>query len=199
MEENFDALEVIARTRGKVEMDKVPTGEDIFLLWGILTAVFFLIQFVLWMLLRQPWCMWIWVGAAVIGWPWMIIILRRDHNRAHQRTHEAKTILDFWIFVGAACAIGGFVFGFANVFEVFAVPLISLLVGIGAFVTGEVNRFRPKIIGGLLGAAIGMGSFLLQGNLWPWQMLALSVVSVVSLAIPGILYKKRIKNEVSRA
>ena len=27
MEENFDALEVIARTRGKVEMDKIPTGE----------------------------------------------------------------------------------------------------------------------------------------------------------------------------
>ena len=31
--EQFDALEVIARTRGKVEMDKVPTGENIFLLW----------------------------------------------------------------------------------------------------------------------------------------------------------------------
>lgn len=81
-------------------------------------------------------------------------------------------------------------------FEVFAVPMISLLVGIGAFVTGEVNRFRPKIIGGLAGAAIGIGSFLLQGDLWPWQMLALAVVSVVSLVIPGVLYKKSIKDGV---
>ena len=194
MEENFDALEVIARTRGKVEMDKVPTGENIFLLWGILTSAFFLIQFVLWMALRQPWCMWIWTGAAVIGCPWMIVLLRRDHNRTHRRTHKAKIILDYWIFAGAACAIGGFAFGLANMFELFAVPLISLLVGIGAFVTGEVNRFRPKIIGGLAGAAIGMGSFILQGDLWTWQMLSLAVVSVVSLVVPGLLYKKSIKN-----
>ena len=47
--EQFDALEVIARTRGKVEMDKVPTGENIFLLWGILTASFFFFFFALWM------------------------------------------------------------------------------------------------------------------------------------------------------
>ena len=194
MEETFDALEVIARTRGKVEMDKVPTGENIFLLWGILTSAFFLIQFVLWMALRQPWCMWIWTGAAVIGCPWMIVLLRRDHNRTHRRTHKAKIILDYWIFAGAACAIGGFAFGLANMFDLFAVPLISLLVGIGAFVTGEVNRFRPKIIGGLAGAAIGVGSFILQGDLWAWQMLSLAVVSVVSLVVPGLLYKKSIKN-----
>ena len=196
MEENFDALEVIARTRGKVEMDKIPTGENLFLLWGILTSTFFLIQFVLWMVLRQPWCLWIWSGAVVIGWPWMIVLLRSDHNRTHHRTHEEKIILDFWIFAGAACAVGGFIFGLANLFELFAIPLMSLLVGIGAFVTGEVNRFRPKIIGGLAGAAIGIGSFVFQEELWAWQMLALSVVSVVSLVIPGFLYKKSIKDGI---
>ena len=196
MEEKFDALEVIARTRGKVEMDKVPTGENIFLLWGILTASFFLIQFVLWTTLRQSWCLWIWTGAVVIGWPWMIILLRRDHKRTHHRTHEAKIILDLWIFAGVACAVGGFAFGLADMFELFAVPLISLLVGIGAFVTGEVSRFRPKIIGGLVGAAIGIGSFILQGELWEWQMLSLSVVSVVSLVLPGLLYKKSIKDGI---
>ncbi len=196
MEENFDALEVIARTRGKVDMDKAPTGESLFLLWGTLTAGFFLLQFVLWMVLRQPWCLWIWSGAVVIGWPWMIVLLRRDHNRTHHRTHEEKVILDFWIFAGAACAVGGFIFGLANLFELFAIPLMSLLVGIGAFVTGEVNRFRPKIIGGLAGTAIGIGSFVFQEELWAWQMLALSVVSVVSLVIPGFLYKKSIKDGI---
>ena len=199
MEEQFDALEVIARTRGKVEMDKVPTGENLFLLWGILTAAFFLIQFVLWMVFRQSWCLWIWTGAVVIGWLWMIILLRRDHKRTHHRTHEAKIILDFWIFAGVACAVGGFAFGLADMFELFAVPLISLLVGIGAFVTGEVNRFRPKIIGGLVGAAIGIASFILQGELWEWQMLSLSIVAVVSLVIPGFLYKKSIKDGISKS
>jgi len=193
MEENFDALEVIARTRGKVDMDKAPTGENLFLLWGTLTAGFFLLQFVLWELLHQPWCLWVWAGTVLIGWPWMILLLRKDHNRAHCRTHEAKVILDIWVFIGAACAIGGFVFGLADKFEWFAMPLISLLIGIGAFVTGEINRFRPKIIGGLAGAVIGIISFTLQGELWTWQMLSLALVSVVSLVIPGFLYKKSVK------
>ncbi|MBQ7516833.1 MAG: hypothetical protein IJU13_00205 [Bacteroidales bacterium] len=188
--EQFDALDVIARTRGKVDMDDTPTGENLFLLWGTLTSVFFFLQFVLWNWLEQGWCMWVWVGSVFIGWPWMIVLLRKDHHRAHRRTHEARIVLDVWIFVGVACAVGGFVFGLADLFEHFAMPLMSLLVGVGAFVTGEVLRFRPKIIGGIVGSVLGIGAFLLQGELWTWQMLALSLVAVVSLVIPGYFYKK---------
>ncbi len=194
--EQFDALDVIARTRGKVEMDGKPTGENLFLLWGGLVAVFFLLQFVLWEWLHQDWCMWIWTGAVVIGWPWMIVLLCKDHRRTHLRTHASKIILDVWIFVGVACFVGGLAFGFADKFETFAMPFIGLLVGIGAFVTGEVNRFRPKIIGGIVGTAIGIVSFLLQGDCWTWQMFALALVSIVSLVIPGYLYKRSLKNGV---
>ena len=102
MEENFDALEVIARTRGKVEMDAVPTGEKLFPLWGWLMAVFFLAEFILWQTLHQDWCVWLWAGIPLIGVPLMAIIVRRDHQRAHMRTHGSKIILDYWIFVGAA-------------------------------------------------------------------------------------------------
>ncbi len=35
MEENFDALDVIAQTRGKVKMDDQPTGNYLFPLWGV--------------------------------------------------------------------------------------------------------------------------------------------------------------------
>ena len=194
--EQFDALEVIARTRGKVNMDDTPTGENLFLMWGTLTSVFFLLQFVLWRWLEQGWCMWVWTGSVFIGWPWMIVLLRKDHNRTHRRTHESRIVLDVWIFVGVACAVGGFVFGLADLFERLAMPLMSLLVGVGAFVTGEVLRFRPKIIGGIVGSVLGIGAFLLQGELWTWQMLALSLVAVVSLVIPGYLYKKYFSNGV---
>ena len=196
MEENFDALEVITRTRGKVDLDTTPTGENLFLLWGTLTAVFFLLEFVFWQWLHQLWCLWLWIGAVVIGWPWMIVLIRRDHDRTHRRTHGAKIILDYWIFVGAASFAGGLTFGFAGQFEYLMLPIISLLIGIGAFITGEILRFRPKTSGGLIGAAVGIGSFLLQGSLWPWQMLALALVAVVALVIPGILYKKRFRDGI---
>ena len=196
MEENFNALQVIADTRGKVDMDNAPTGENIFLLWGLLTSVFFLLQFVLWECLHQPWCMWVWLAAVIIGWPWMIVLIRRDHDRTHRRTHESKIILDLWIFIGVLCAVGGLALGFADLFESLEMPLIGLLIGIGAFVSGQVIRFRPKTIGGIIGATIGLLSFTLQCDLWTWQMLTLSLASVVALVIPGFLYKKSIRNGV---
>ena len=50
MEENFDALEVIARTRGKVDMDSVPTGGKLFPLWGWLASIVYSLEFLLWRL-----------------------------------------------------------------------------------------------------------------------------------------------------
>ena len=38
MEENFNALDVIARTWGKVELDSLPYGDRLFPLWGGLAA-----------------------------------------------------------------------------------------------------------------------------------------------------------------
>ena len=69
--EQFDALEVIARTRGKVDMDGAPTGGKLFPLWGWLTAFFYLAEFVLWQLLHQEWCLWLWIGIPVFGLPLM--------------------------------------------------------------------------------------------------------------------------------
>lgn len=196
MEENFDALEVIARTRGKVNMDDTPTGGKLFPLWGWLTAFFYLLEFVLWQWLHREWCLWLWVGVPVIGIPLMMLLLRRDHERAHLRTRRSRIVLDYWIFAACAIGAGGFLFGFTGLYEMLEAPLICLLVGIGAFITGEEVRFRPMVFGGLAGAAIGMGSFLLQGDLWPWQLLAVAVCAVVALIVPGYLFEKSVKDGI---
>ena len=196
MEENFDALEVIARTRGKVYMDDIPTGKKLFPLWGCLTALFYLLEFVLWQTLHQDWCLWLWVGIPAVGIPVMISIIRRDHERSHMRTRRSKLVLDYWIFAACAIGLGGFLFGFAGVYEMVENPMICLLVGIGAFVTGEEVRYRPMIVGGLIGAAIGVGAFLLQGELWVWQMLCIVASASASLIIPGCLFEKSLRNGV---
>ena len=196
MEENFDALEVIARTRGKVYMDDIPTGKKLFPLWGWLTVFFYLLEFVLWQTLHQDWCMWVWAGIPLIGMPLMFSIIRKDHERSHMRTRRSKLVLDYWIFAAFAIGGGGFLFGFAGIYEIVENPIICLLLGIGAFIAGEEIRYRPMIVGGLTGAAIGIGAFLLQGDLWPWQMLCIVASAVSSLIIPGHLFEKSIKNGV---
>jgi hypothetical protein len=189
--EQFDALDVIARTRGKVEMDSVPTGARLFPLWGWLTAVFYLAAFLLILLLNQDWAGWLWIGIPVIGIPWMIIILRREHAKAHMRTRKSRLVLDYWIFAAFAIGIGGFIFGFADIYEIAENPLICLLVGIGALITGEELRFRPMIVGGLVAASIGIGAFLLQGELWVWQELCVVATAVSALIIPGHMFEKQ--------
>ena len=195
MEENFDALEVIARTRGKVEMDSTPTGNYLFILWGSLTAFFYLLEFFL-LKAGQTWAGWLWVGIPVIGLPLMYIMLRRGHERDHRRTHGSKLVLDYWIFAACAIGIGGFLFGFLDIYEIVENPMICLLVGIGSFITGEVLRFRTMIICGLAGAAISIGAFCLQGDLWFWQTLAIVVVALVALVLPGVLFNKSVKSGI---
>ena len=192
----MDALDVIARTRGKVEMDEVPTGGNLFLVWGWPSAVFFLLEFLLWQRFHQLWCLWVWAGLLLVAVPLMVHTVHKDRQRTHTRTRSAKLILDYWMLAGLACCALAFLFGFVGLLRVCLFPIICLLVGIGSFITGEVLRFRPKMTGGLLGCAIGIGSFLLQGEYWHWQILAVSVVSAVTLIIPGYLYNKRIKDGV---
>ena len=196
MEENFDALEVIARTRGKVNMDEHPTGEWLFPLWGWLTAGFYLLSFILWQCLHQQWSLWLWIGIPVLGIPMMIRIIRRDHRRTHMRSHGSRLVLDYWIFTACAIGIGGFLFGFFDLYEMAENPLICLLVGIGSFITGEQLRFRPMIAGGLTGAAIGIGAFLLQGELWIWQLPCIVLTALVALVIPGHMFERNVRNGV---
>ena len=189
--EEFDALEVIARTKGKVEMDNVPTGQKMFPMWGWITAVTYLLEFVLWQVSHGEW-----IAIPLVGLPLMYIIIRRDHERTHIRTHESRMVLDYWIFAACAFGAGGFLFGFLGVYEVAENPLICLLIGIGAFITGEVLRFRPMIVGGLAGAGLGVVSFILQGDLWIYQILCIVAVAVVSLIIPGYLFEKSLKHGI---
>lgn len=196
MEENFDALEVIARTRGKVEMDDIPNGGQLFLLWGCLTAFFYALEFVLYKLTGSGLCIWLWVGIPLIGAPLMVAILRKDRERLHMRSRKSKLVLQYWILAAGIICVGGFVFGFSGLYETVENPMICMLVGIGAFVTGEAVRFRLKSLGGIVGIAIGIGAFLLQGELWIWQTLAVALCAIVTLIVPGYIYQRKVKDGV---
>ena len=81
-------------------------------------------------------------------------------------------------------------YGFTGLGFVCYYPLIGLLVGLGAFITGEILRFKPMVVGGIIGTVMGIGAFLLQGDLAGLQILAVAIVALFSLVIPGHLYIK---------
>lgn len=187
-------LNIISRMRSEVVGRKELTGENLFLAWGYPTAIVLFLEFLALLLWNEDWCSWLWAGIPLIGAPLMIYFLNKDYERTHHRTLEANIALMMWIFIGFASCIGGTAMGFAGVFPQCYCAYQGLLVGMGCFMTGIILHFRPKIICGIIASLLSAVPLFLQGDLWPWQLLMTSIISVIALIIPGHSFRKYVKN-----
>lgn len=193
METNIE-LDIINQIRGKVDSRKELTGENLFLVWGYPTAFFLLVEFLALLLWNEFWCEWIWLGIPLVGAPLMIYYLKKDYDRTGRMTHEQDVALKMWIYLGFVSAIGGCTMGFAGLFEYCYCAFQGLLISLGCFLTGVILRFRPKTLCGLLGTVLSFLPLFLQGEQWPWQLLITSLIAVVTLIVPGHLFKQYAKN-----
>ena len=190
----IEELDIITRMRGEVMSRKDVTGENLFLAWGYPTVLVLLAEFAALMIWNEDWCAWLWAGIPLIGAPLMIYFLKKDYDRTHSRTHDQNNILVMWIFIGAASCIGGCSMGFAGVFQQAFFAYLSLLCGMGCFITGIILHFRPKIICGILASLLSALPLFFQGDLWPWQLLVTAVTVTISLIIPGHLFRHYVIN-----
>lgn len=191
---SISEINIINQIRSEVLSRKEPTGENLFLVWGYPTAFFLLLEFIALRLWNQNWCEWLWTGIPLIGTPLMIYYLHKDYERTGSRTLESNIILQMWIFIGFLSFTGGLAMGFANVFEYGYCTLQSLLISMGCFLTGIILRFRPKVFCGIAGALLSFLCLFPQGELWPWQLLITSFVTIITLIIPGHYFKNYIRN-----
>lgn len=186
-------LDVIGQIRSKVISEKVPTGENLFLVWGYPTAFFLLLEFVALMVWNEDWCHWIWTGIPMIGTPLMLYFINEDYERTHHRTLEQNVILMMWVFIGFACSLGGFAMGLVNIYRQCLFPFIGLMCGMGCFMTGIILHFRPKTICGIIASVLSAVPLFFQGDLWPWQLFITAVIVIVALIIPGHLFRQYVR------
>lgn len=187
-------LDIITRMRGEVTSRKDVTGENLFLAWGYPTAIVLFLEFVALQVWNEDWCTWLWAGIPLIGVPLMVYFLNEDYERTRRRTFDENVILVLWIFVGFASCVGGFAMGLAGVFQQSFFAYLSLLCGLGCFMTGIILHFRPKIVCGIIASLLSLVPLFFQGDLWLWQLLVSAVIVVIALIIPGHLFKKYVKN-----
>ena len=190
-----EELDIITRMRGEVMSRQDMTGENLFLAWGYPTVLVLLAEFAVLMMWNEDWCAWLWAGIPLIGAPLMIYFLNKDYARTHSRTHEQNSILVMWIFIGVASCIGGRLMGFVGVFQQAFFAYLSLLCGMGCFMTGIILHFRPKTICGILASLLSALPLFFQGDLWPWQLLVTAVIVTISLIIPGHLFRSYVRNK----
>ena len=188
-----EELDIITRMRGEVMNHKDLTGENLFLAWGYPTVLVLLVEFVALLIWNEDWCGWLWAGIPVIGTPLMIFFLNKDYERTHSLTLEQNIILMMWIFIGFASGVGGAAMGFSGVFQQAFFAYLSLLCGMGCFMTGIILHFRPKTICGILASLLSAVPLFFQGDLWPWQLLVTAVTITISLIIPGHLFRRYVK------
>ena len=189
----IEELDIITRTRGEVMSSKELTGENLFLAWGYPTAIILILEFAALLIWNEDWCSWLWMGIPLFGVPLMMYFLNEDYERTHHRTLEANVILMMWIFIGFASCVGGAAMGFAGVFQYCYCSYQGLLCGMGCFMTGIILHFRPKTICGIIASLLSAVPLFFQGDLWPWQLLTTSITVVVSLIIPGHLFRRYVR------
>ena len=190
-----DEFDIITRMRSKVMSRQELTGENLFLAWGYPTAIVLLLEFMALLKWNEDWCTWLWAGIPLIGVPLMVYFLNEDYERTHHRTLEANVILMMWIFIGFASCVGGAAMGFTGVFPQCYCAYQGLLIGMGCFMTGIILHFRPKIICGIIASALSAVPLFFQGDLWPWQLLMASLISVIALIIPGHMFRHYVKRQ----
>ena len=189
-----DELDLISHVRGEVMSNKELTGENLFLAWGYPTAIVLLLEFVALLIWNENWYSWLWAGIPLIGTPLMMYFLNEDFERTHSRTLEQNVILMMWVFIGFASCVGGAAMGFAGVFQQSFFAYLGLLCGMGCFMTGIILHFRPKTICGIIASALSAVPLFFQGDLWPWQLLVTAIIVIISLIIPGHLFRRYVRN-----
>lgn len=190
-------LDIITRVRGEVMGSRVPTGENLFLAWGYPTAIVLLLEFVALKMWNKYWCEWLWLGIPVVGVPLMMYFINEDYERTHHRTLNQNVILQMWIFMGFISCLGGATMGFANVFEQLYCTFQGLLISLGCFISGIILPFRPKTVCGIIGSLVSFLALFFQGDLWPWQLVVAALVTVITLIIPGHLFRHYVRAQRS--
>ena len=189
-----EELDIITRIRGEVMSHKELTGENLFLAWGYPTVIVLLLEFAALLLWNEDWCSWLWAGIPLIGIPLMIYFLNEDYERTHRRTLDQNVILMIWIFIGFASCLGGAAMSIAGVFQQSFFAMLSLLCGLGCFITGIILHFRPKTICGIIASFLSVIPLFFQGDLWPWQLLVTAIIVTIALIIPGHMFRRYVKN-----
>ena len=189
-----EELDIITRVRGEVMSRKELTGENLFLAWGYPTVIVLIAEFAALLIWNEDWCSWLWAGIPLIGMPLMIYFLNEDYERTHRRTLDQNVILMMWIFIGFACCLGGAAMSVTGVFQQSFFALLSLLCGIGCFMTGIILHFRPKTICGIIASFLSVIPLFFQGDLWPWQLLVTAIIVTIALIIPGHMFRRYVKN-----
>ena len=173
--------EMISKTRQHLSDNSI-----YFLVWGWLTFIAFIAQFILKHIINYEKHYLVWL-VVIIG-----IIFSVYQGRRQERKPYASTYIDDSMkFVWAGMAVSFFVLSliFSKMGWGFSVyPFFMLLYGLGTFVSGKILRFRPLETGGILAWVLAYSATYFS---YDYQMLFGAAAILFSYIVPAHIMRGR--------
>jgi len=189
-EENFspqESLQLIQSMIAKTKRDMSDNSIH-FLLWGWVTFVACIGQFILKNVLQyeKHYLVWLLVIPAAIMSAYLGM---KEGKKKEASTYIGDSMKYLWMGMGISYFVLSMILSKMG-WETNVFPFFILLYGLGTFVSGMLLQFKPLIIGGVCAWALGIVSTCFN---YDYQMLFAAGAILISYIIPAYLLRSRNK------
>lgn len=159
-----------------------------FLVWGWLTFIACIGQFILKNIIRYEKHYLVWT-VVIIGIAFSIYQSQREKAIIKAKTYVDESMKHLWTGMAISFFVLGMILtklGWGTVIF----PFFIMLYGLGTFVSGNFIQFKPLIVGGIIAWVLAIGSTFVN---YDYQMLFGAGAILISYIIPAHMLRYRNK------
>jgi hypothetical protein len=185
MEDNFspqDSLKLIHSMINNAKAN-LRSNRIYFLLWGWVSFIAIISQFILKVALRyeRHYLVWLVTIPAVI----ITIVYSMRTQKSHAvKTYVGESMSNLWTGIGISFFILSLIISSSKGGWNNAWPFFILFDGLGTFISGRILQFPPLVIGGIFNWASAIASIYVD---FDYQLLLAAAAILTSYIIPGYL------------
>jgi hypothetical protein len=187
-EENFSPEQSLQLIRSMISKtrENISDKSIYYLVWGWLTFVACTGQFVLKHILNYERHYYVWL-LIIVGVVFSVYYSSKEERLRKVKTYIGESIKYLWIGMGIAYFVLSVILSKIG-WGTSVFPFFIMLYGLGTFVSGNIIRFRPLIVGGILASGIAIVSAYVE---YDYQILAAAAGILVSYIIPAHMLRYR--------
>lgn len=193
-EEKFSPQESLHLIRSMIDKTKQDISDNsiYFLVWGWITFIACTAQFILKHIYNYPRHYLVWL-IVFVGVAFSIYQGIRESEKTKVKTYIGESIKYLWIGMGIAYFVLSMILSKTG-WDKQVFPFFILLYGLGTFISGNIIRFPPLVIGGLIAFGLAVGATYVE---YDYQMLFGTMAILISYIIPAYMlrYKNKMKNK----
>jgi len=185
MEENFSPQESLQLIKTMITKARANLSENrfYFLLWGWVTFLAIIIQFLLKVVFKLEHHYFVWL--VVIPTTIITIIYSSRKTKGFKvKTYIGESMSNLWIGIGISFFVLSYIISNSQQGWFYAYPFFILFYGLGTFVSGRILKFNPLIIGGIFNWMLAIACVYVA---FDYQLLLAATAILTSYIIPGHL------------